>query len=68
MLKNKKNLILKNLELIFLISLIVFTVISTSLFNYKKINDENTYNNFIDNIYLKKTLKHILEHSRVIPA
>ena len=62
MLKNKKNLILKNLNLILLIFLVVFAAVSTTLFNYKKIKDENTYNNFIDNIYLKKTLKYIVNN------
>ena len=62
MLRNKKNLILKNLEIIILISLIIFTAISTSFFNYKKIKDENTYNNFVDNIYLKKTLNYVVDN------
>ena len=62
MLRNKKNLISKNLNIILLISLIVFAAISTTYFNHKKIEMENTYNNFIDNIYLKKTLKHIVNN------
>ena len=57
MLKNKKNHFVKNFEIIILISLIFFAAISTSYFNYKKIKDENTYNNFVDNIYLKKNTK-----------
>jgi murein DD-endopeptidase MepM/ murein hydrolase activator NlpD len=37
-------------------------VLSTSYFNYqKKINKQN-YNSFIDNIYLKKTLSHIINN------
>ena len=59
---NKKKLILKNIEIILLISLIIFTAISTSLFNYKKIKDKNTYNNFVDNIYLKKTLNYVVDN------
>ena len=62
MLRNKKNLILKNLEIILLISLMIITAILTSLFNYKKIKDENTYNNFVDNIYLKKTLNYVVDN------
>ena len=59
---NKKKLILKNKEIILLISLIIITAISTSLFNYKKIKDENTYNNFVDNVYLKKTLNYVVDN------
>ena len=62
MLKNKKNHFVKNFEIIILISLIFFAAISTSYFNYKKIKDENTYNNFVDNIYLKKTLNYIVNN------
>ena len=62
MMGNKKKLILKNKEIILLISLIIITVISTSLFNYKKIKDENTYNNFVDNVYLKKTLNYVVDN------
>ena len=45
-----------------MISLIIITAISTSLFNYKKIKDENTYNNFVDNVYLKKTLNYVVDN------
>ena len=62
MLKNKKNLITKNFEVFFLISLIIIAAISTSFFNYKKTKNENTYNNFVDNIYLKKTLNYIVNN------
>ena len=62
MMGNKKKLILKNKEIILLISLIIITAISTSLFNYKKIKDENTYNNFVDNVYLKKTLNYVVDN------
>ena len=62
MLKNIKNKIKRNFEIFFLIFLIVITSISTSYFNHKKNNDDETYNNFIDNIYLKKTLSHIVEN------
>ena len=52
----------KNFEIFALIFLIVFTAVSTSYFNYKKNNDTETYNNFIDNIYLIKTLNHIVNN------
>jgi murein DD-endopeptidase MepM/ murein hydrolase activator NlpD len=50
----------KNIEIFSLIFLIVLTAITTSYFNYKKKVDEKNYENFIDNIYLKKTLNQIV--------
>ena len=52
----------KNFEISGLIILIFFTVIFTSYFNYKKNLNDKTFNNFIDNIYFKKTLNHIIEN------
>ena len=60
MIKNFINKIKKNLEVFGLISLIVITTLSISYFNYKKNLDDKTYSNFIDNVYLKKTLNHIV--------
>ena len=62
MFKNLKNKFIKNFEIIGLISLIIITTISTSLFNYKKNLKNNTYNNFIDNIYFKKSLNYVIEN------
>ena len=62
MLKNLKNILKKNFEIFSLILLIIITAISTSLFNYKKNLNNNTYNNFVDNIYFKKSLKEIIEN------
>ena len=62
MLKNLKNRFKKNLEISWLIFLIIITASSTSYFNYKKNIRNETYNNFIENIYFKKTLKHIIEN------
>ena len=62
MLKNLKNKLKKNFEIFSLISLIVITVIFTSLFNYKKSLNNHGYNSFVDNIYFKKTLNHIIEN------
>ena len=60
MLKKLIVTIKKNFEIFSLILIIIATSVSTSYFNYnKKISDQN-YNNFIDNIYLKKTLNHII--------
>ena len=51
---------IKNLEILGLILLILATAIITSYFNYKKNKNYNVYNDFTNNIYLQKTLKHII--------
>ena len=60
MLKNFKDKIKQNLEIFFLILLILFTAISTSYYNHDKNRASNIYSNLIDNIYFKKTLNHIV--------
>ena len=62
MLKNLRSKIKKNLEISSLILLIILTVFLTSYFNYKKNNSKQTYENLIDNIYLKKTLSYIVDN------
>ena len=62
MLKNLQNKVKKNLEIFGLILLIFITAVSTSYFNYKKNLNEKTYNNFIDNIYFKKTLSYLFNN------
>ena len=61
MVKNLKNKIRKNIHIFSLIFLTIITVASTSYFNIKKNNPE-IYNNFIDNIYFKKTLNHLVNN------
>ena len=62
MLKNLKNIIKKNIQILGLIFLIAITIISTSYFNFKKNNSIQAYNNFIDNVYFKKTLSHLIDN------
>ena len=62
MIKNLKFGIKKNFEIFLLVFLILISVISTNAFNSKKELSNKTYINFIDNIYLKKTLKHIVSN------
>ena len=62
MLKNLQNKFKKNFEIFGLVILILITAISTSYFNYKKNLNDKTYNDFIDNVYFKKTLSHILNN------
>ena len=51
-----------NKEIFSLVLLVVITCIFTSFHNYKKIIDKENYNSFIDNVYLKKTLNHIVKN------
>ena len=60
MLKIIKDKLKKNLEIFGLVILVIFTSISTTYFNYKKKIEIETYNNFIENIYFNKTIKHIV--------
>ena len=62
MIKNLKNRIKKNFEIFLLVFLIIITAISTSLYNSNKELNNKTYINFIDNVYLKKTLTHIISN------
>ena len=60
--KNLKNIIIKNFEIFGLAGLIIITALWTSYFNYKKNLKENTYHSFIDNVYFKKTLNHVVDN------
>ena len=62
MLKNFKNKIKKNINFLGLVFLILITVFLTSYFNYRKNHDIQTLSNFIDNIYFKKTLNHLVNN------
>ena len=57
-----KEKIKNNFEIFALIIIIIITVSSTSYYNLKKNNEVKAYNNFIDNVYLQKTLNHIIEN------
>jgi len=52
----------KNFEIFSLVLLIFIAVISTSLFNLKENRNNEVYNNFVDNIYLKKTLSYLVSN------
>ena len=62
MLKILKNKIRKNIQIFGLIFLVALTIVSTSYFNFKKNNNIQAYNNFIDNVYFKKTLSHLIDN------
>ena len=52
----------KNLKTLGLIFLVVFTIAIATLSNHQKKLNKNQYNNFINNIYLKKTLNEIVNN------
>ncbi len=62
MLKILKNKIRENIQIFGLIFLIALTIVSTGYFNFKKNNNIQAYNNFIDNVYFKKTLSHLVDN------
>ena len=62
MIKNIKKKIVNYFHVLSLIFLIIITAVSTSYFNYKRNIYNNTYYDFIDNIYLKKTLNYIVNN------
>ncbi len=62
MLKKIIENIKKNLEIFGLVTLILTAAISTSYYNFKKEIEIQTYDNFIDNIYFKKTIKNIISN------
>ena len=62
MIKFIKLKIKKNFEIFLLLILILITAISTTFFNYQKKIQYDTYNDFIENIYLKKTLNHLINN------
>ena len=62
MLKNFKYKIIKKPQILILIILIFITTISTAFFNYKKDIVEQNNDSFFNNVYLKKTLNHIIDN------
>ena len=62
MLKNFIFIIKKNIQIFSLVMLIIFTAASTTFFNYKKDITDKNFDNFINNIYLKKTLNYIINN------
>ena len=52
----------KNLRIIGLVSLVIFAITIALYSNYQKNLDSKKYNNFIDNVYLKKTLNEIVNN------
>ena len=57
-----KSKIKKNTEIFALSLLIIITIIFTTYYNYSKNKIYNNYINTINNVYLKKTVTHILNN------
>ena len=62
MLKIYTNVLKKKLKILTLIFLISLTIISTIYFNYSQKNTNQNFQNFVNNVYLKKTLNHIFNN------
>jgi murein DD-endopeptidase MepM/ murein hydrolase activator NlpD len=62
MLKKLLLFLLKNIQLLGLIVLIIFTILISILSNHQKKVKVNEYINFVQNIYFKKTLNEIISH------
>ena len=62
MLKNLKTKLRKNTRLLSIFLLIIITVVLTSFLNLKENNNNKVFNNFIDNVYFKKTLSHLVDN------
>ena len=62
MIKKFKTSFFKNLNILALIFLTIITILISYYINYQKKLDTQKYNNFINNIYLKKTLNEIINN------
>ncbi|MDA7734180.1 M23 family metallopeptidase [Candidatus Pelagibacter sp.] len=62
MIKKFLQFFFKNLKLLGLIFLIIFTILIAMLSNHQKKIVKNQYNNFINNIYFKKTINEIINN------
>jgi|TARA_B110000238_G_scaffold148469_1_gene160131 murein DD-endopeptidase MepM/ murein hydrolase activator NlpD len=51
----------KNIEIVFLFLLLLFSVISTNIYNYSKLLIINNYKNVINNIYFQKSIVQIFD-------
>jgi murein DD-endopeptidase MepM/ murein hydrolase activator NlpD len=62
MLKKIRSFLLKNLKVLGLFALIIFTILIAALSNHEKNLAKDRYNNFISNVFLKKTLNEIVNN------
>ena len=62
MIKNIKVNIKKNFEVFLLVVIVLLASVYTTHFNYQKQTKYNAYDDFVENVYLKKTLNHIINN------
>ena len=62
MLNKIKSKLKKNTEIFALGLLVLVTIVSTTYYNYNKKKIYNNYKSTINNVYLKKTLSHVLNN------
>ncbi|MDA8858974.1 peptidase M23, partial [Candidatus Pelagibacter sp.] len=56
------KIIKKNIEITFLILLLLITISSTSIYNEKKVLTDENYKNLINNIYFQKSINIIFDN------
>ena len=56
------KIIKKNVEITFLFLLLLVTILSTSIYNEKKVLIDENYKNLINNIYFQKSINQILDN------
>ena len=57
-----KKIIKKNIEITFLFSLLVVTIVSTIIYNEKKVLINENYKDVINNIYFQKSINHFFNN------
>ena len=56
------KIIIKNIEITFLFFLMFFTILSTTIYNEKKVLIDENYKNLINNIYFQKSINQIFDN------
>ena len=56
------KIIKKNIEITFLFLLLLITILSTSIYNEKKVSIDENYKNLINNIYFQKSINQIFDN------
>ena len=56
------KIIKKNIEITFLFSLLLITILSTNIYNEKKVLIDENYKNLINNIYFQKSINQIFDN------
>ena len=56
------NIIKKNFEITFFLLLLLITILSTSIYNEKKVSIDENYKNLINNIYFQNSINQIFDN------